>query len=266
MDKKHELVTICGVRGFVDENGVAQLNAEDVARGWGFVEKKKGRVVATSGDTYEAVRWKRVNDYLKEFGFPPLVGGNSQPVGKDDFIPENMVYRLGFKASNETAQVFQAKLADEILPTIRKTGSYSAKPMSQVDILVESAKVLQEHERRMANLEMDIEEVKEGTKQTNERINTLNGVCTEGTKRQKLVALVNTYARKIGITYEKAWQEFKNAFNTAFHTNLGSRMKHFKEKHDIKKLTLPDYLEREGLLDDGLRIIDKMMGLQLMKI
>lgn len=109
MDKKHELVTICGVRGFVDENGVAQLNAEDVARGWGFVQTKSGK---------EYVRWETVNGYLEGFGF-------SQLVGKDDFIPENMVYRLGFKASNEAAQVFQAKLADEILPTIRKTGVYS---------------------------------------------------------------------------------------------------------------------------------------------
>lgn len=58
------------------------------------------------------------------FGFVPTSGDG---VAKDDFIPENMVYRLGFKASNETAQAFQAKLADEILPTIRKTGSYSVK-------------------------------------------------------------------------------------------------------------------------------------------
>ena len=67
------------------------------------------------------MKWERVNGYLKEFGFSPQVG-------KGDFLPENMVYRLGFKASNEVAQAFQAKLADEILPAIRKTGSYSTMP------------------------------------------------------------------------------------------------------------------------------------------
>jgi prophage antirepressor-like protein len=112
------IIKIGGVRGFIDENGVAQLNAEDVARGWGFT------TVAKSGNV--TVRWSRVNDYLQSFGFSPLVG-------KDDFIPENMVYRLGFKASNEAAQVFQAKLADEILPTIRKTGSYSVKQAPAID-------------------------------------------------------------------------------------------------------------------------------------
>ena len=111
------IVTIQNVRGYCDEQGTAWINAEDVARGLGFVEVKKDRV-ATRGDNYEAVRWARVNGYLREFGF-------SQDVAKDDFIPENMVYRLAMKAKNEVAETFQAKIADEILPAIRKTGSYS---------------------------------------------------------------------------------------------------------------------------------------------
>ena len=105
----NDIVTIDSVRGFVDNNGTAMLNAEDVARGFGFTQVKSGK---------EYVRWETINGYLAEFGF-------SQHVGKDDFIPENMVYRLGFKASNETAQAFQAKLADEVLPSIRKHGMYA---------------------------------------------------------------------------------------------------------------------------------------------
>lgn len=113
----NEVIEFDNVKGFVDENGTVWINAEDVARGFGFTR------VATSGNV--VVRWERVNRYLKEFGFVPTCGhGNSPQVGKDDFIPENMVYRLGFKASNEAAQKFQAKLADEILPSIRKHGAY----------------------------------------------------------------------------------------------------------------------------------------------
>lgn len=105
----NEILNINNVHGYLDkETGTAYLNAGDVARGFGFVESK-GRV--------EYVRWRTVNRYLKEFGF-------SQDVAKDDFLPENMVYRLGFKASNEAAQKFQAVLADEVLPAIRKHGAY----------------------------------------------------------------------------------------------------------------------------------------------
>lgn len=104
-----QIMNIGNVRGYLDkETGMAYLNAEDVARGFGFTE--------TKGDV-EYVRWRTINSYLRDFGF-------SQHVAKDDFLPENMVYRLGFKASNETAQRFQAKLADEILPAIRKHGGY----------------------------------------------------------------------------------------------------------------------------------------------
>ena len=117
MTKAMEVVTVENVRGYVDENGTIQLNAEDVARGLGFV-KTEEKVSPTSGrKTYETIRWERVNGYLKEFGFSTLVS-------KDDYIPENMFYRLAMKASNATAQAFQEKVADVILPAIRKTGVY----------------------------------------------------------------------------------------------------------------------------------------------
>ena len=109
----NQLITIDNVRGYIEDERV-YLNAEDVARGFGFT------TVATSGN--ECVRWNRVNEYLKGFGFITQDGCN---ITKDDFIPENMVYRLGFKANNEVAQVFQSKLADEILPSIRKNGMYA---------------------------------------------------------------------------------------------------------------------------------------------
>ena len=103
-----EIMTIQNVRVYLDANNVAWINAEDVARGLGFVQTKNG---------IEYVRWERVNQYLTEFGFPTC--------GENDFIPENMFYRLAMKASNAAAQAFQAKIADEILPTIRKHGVYA---------------------------------------------------------------------------------------------------------------------------------------------
>lgn len=84
----NEILNINNVHGYLDkETGTAYLNAEDVARGFGFTQEKNG---------VEYVRWETVNGYLHGFGF-------SQHVGKTDFLPENMVYRLGFKASNEVA-------------------------------------------------------------------------------------------------------------------------------------------------------------------
>ena len=105
------IVTIQNVRGYVDREEVAWLNAEDVARGLGWTQIKNG---------VEYIRWETINAYLAEFNFP-------KKVGKNDFIPENMFYRLVWKSRDEKALNFQAMVADEILPVIRKTGSYSIK-------------------------------------------------------------------------------------------------------------------------------------------
>lgn len=103
---------------FIDDNNVARFNAEFVARNLGFV-MERGERVTTSGDSYSAVRWERVNRYLAEFGY-------DKTVGKGDFLPENMVYRLAMKANNQTAVNFQVKIAEEIMPSIRKYGYYSS--------------------------------------------------------------------------------------------------------------------------------------------
>ena len=109
----NEILNINNVHGYLDKkDGTAYLNAGDVARGFGFTKTE-----TKNGVKYESVRWARVNEYLSSFGFRPNVG-------EDDFLPENMVYRLGFKASNEVAQKFQTVLADEVLPAIRKHGAY----------------------------------------------------------------------------------------------------------------------------------------------
>ena len=111
----------CGVRGY-EKDGVAYLHIEDVARGLGFTQIKGGSYY---------VRWETVDKYLSDLSFPTC-WENANP--HDYYIPENVFYRLCMKARNEVAEKFHAKVADEIIPSIRKTGSYSvnrqqAKPM-----------------------------------------------------------------------------------------------------------------------------------------
>ena len=122
--KMKNILTIKNIRGYLDKNGTAHLNLEDVAKGLGFISNQE-----KNGKIYEVVRWSRVREHLTEFNFlPRLAETEDKPTGKEgipDFIPENIVYKLCFKASNETARKFQDLVCDEILPTIRKTGTYS---------------------------------------------------------------------------------------------------------------------------------------------
>lgn len=104
-----EFLIIKGVSCY-EENGKAYLRLEDVARGLGFTQSKNG---------IEYIRWETINKYLEDIGFP-------NKLGKDDYIQENIFYRLAMKAKNETAEKFQALVADEIIPSIRRTGGYVA--------------------------------------------------------------------------------------------------------------------------------------------
>ena len=107
----------CGVRGY-EQDGVAYLHIEDAARGLGFTQTQN-----KNGVEYKSIRWTTVDGYLSDLCFPQQVGESEKP--HDYYIPENIFYRLCMKAKNEVAEKFQAKVADEIIPSIRKTGSYS---------------------------------------------------------------------------------------------------------------------------------------------
>lgn len=99
------------------ENGQISFDVEQVARCLGFT------TVARSGNV--TVRWSRVNGYLNKY--------LSQEVGKGDLIPEPLVYKLAFKASNEVAEKFQDWLAIEVIPSIRKHGAYvTPKTIDQI--------------------------------------------------------------------------------------------------------------------------------------
>ena len=93
------------------DNGDEVFDLETVAKSLGITEVKNNK---------KYVMWRRINQYLKVFG-------TSAELKKGDFISEPMVYKLAFKANNEVAENFQDWLAVEVIPQIRKTGSYQSE-------------------------------------------------------------------------------------------------------------------------------------------
>ena len=111
-------------------NGQVMFDAETAAIGLGIVDTSKGTM---------KVRWARVNKYLNIDGVTaPLVALGS-------FITEPQFYKLAIKANNETAEHFQDWVTEEVLPSIRKTGSYGVRELTQDEIVGKA--FLIEHER-----------------------------------------------------------------------------------------------------------------------
>lgn len=121
------LKNILNVRCYKDDNEVIWLNTEDIARGLGITEIK---------NNVEYIRWRYIYNTLEEFSrfgicknfaesCESIYSGTTHRV--PEYIPENVYYMLAMKANNPVAFKFQAKIANEILPMIRRTGMYMAE-------------------------------------------------------------------------------------------------------------------------------------------
>lgn len=186
-------VLISGVSCY-ERDGTAYLRLEDVARGLGFTKK------ADSGN--EVVNWTRVRQYLADLGVV-------QKCTTGDYIPENVFYRLAMKAKNETAEKFQALVADEIIPSIRKTGAYMAPAdpnlppeLAMVEGLLNSMKQMYSTQQRHDK----------AIEQLTESMDTMKEVMTtdvNGDWRTACGHAIQAVARKLGggKAYEEAWNE-----------------------------------------------------------
>jgi len=145
-------LVIRGVECRLNENGIAELNLEHVARGLGFT------TIAGSGN--EVVRWNTVHSYLMEFGVATSCNDSSYRDNCPDYVAENIFYKLCFKAKNETAKSFQDLVTDDILPSIRKHGIYATaetveKMLSDPDTAIKLLSTIKEERQKRSALEKE---------------------------------------------------------------------------------------------------------------
>ena len=76
------------------------------------------------------------------------------------FITEGDIYRLIMKSKLPSAEKFESWVMDEVLPTIRKTGSYN-KPMTTAEKIHLLAQSDEELTHRVDEVEAEVEELKE---------------------------------------------------------------------------------------------------------
>lgn len=229
-------VLISGVSCY-EQDGTAYLRLEDVARGLGFTQTKNG---------LEYVRWETIDKYLRDLGF-------SQQVGKDSYIPENIFYRLAMKAKNETAEKFQALVADEIIPSIRKTGSYSVVSTSnQLQDLSPELQYLIKLERQQNQQARKIEQLAESFEATRNAFSLNSGPDW----KKACQNVITSIPMKRGGTeddFEFVWNEIyesmeRRGFNLELRvSNAKSRaMKNGISKSDVRKISKAKIIEAGG--------------------
>ena len=113
----------------IEIDGKPYFVANDVARALGYTNPSK----ATNDHCKNAVM-RRGNDSL----------GREQEF---KFIPEGDVYRLIIRSNLPAAEKFESWVFDEVIPLIRKTGSYQLPNLSYAESLRMLADKVEENER-----------------------------------------------------------------------------------------------------------------------
>lgn len=177
-------------------NGQVMFDAETAAIGLGLTQTKNGKIY---------VRWETVTKYL------------SQKVGKSDFITEPQFYKLAIKANNETAERFQAWVTEEVLPSIRKTGSYQAKPalrlpQNNAEMLQVIQSANEEQNKRIDEVETTVDELKDRFGLPASQAKSL-----EQARKRHVVTLLggfesNAYQHLSGKTFRQIGGDFKDYF------------------------------------------------------
>src|SRR5699024_2158132 len=155
------------------------FDVEQVSKSLGFTQTKGNK---------EYIRWETVNRYLEKFV--------SQQVGKGDLIPEPLVYKLAFKAQNDVAEKFQDWLAVEVIPSIRKTGSY--KQEIDTTQLIPELHMMNQMFQAVAKTELATKEAKELAIQATNTANNISNIVTMTSDewREKVKVILRKIAQK----------------------------------------------------------------------
>lgn len=73
------------------------------------------------------------------------------------FVNEGNLYRAIFQSRKPEAERFTDWVTEEVLPSIRKTGGYTAKPMTLTENVAAQAQILLAQEQRLTRIEQRVE-------------------------------------------------------------------------------------------------------------
>lgn len=108
------------------------------------LETNDGKVLFCGKDVAAALGYKETAKAIREHckGVSEMDTPTNGGIQKMKFIPESDVYRLAFGSKLQTAEKFTDWVTEEVLPSIRKTGSYTAKPVSPIQQMNAEARLM----------------------------------------------------------------------------------------------------------------------------
>lgn len=180
-------------------------------------------------------------------------------------IPEGDMYRLITHSKLESAERFESWVFDEVLPSIRQTGQYQQKPLTQLEILQQSVEVLNRHDSeikqidtRMDKLEFDIPLYGSEADELSAHVKR-KGVAVLGGKRSE--AYRDTEVRSK--VYRDIYDQIKREFGIYDDTGRPKSYKALKRKYIADAHELIDCYEAPTYLAELIQEVNSQMSMEV---
>jgi hypothetical protein len=128
------------------------------------------------------------------------------------------------------------------------------KPKTQIELIIESALVLQNHESRLSDIENKLENIEKSKHLALLELNEIERsteIVPEIGTRLKINQIVRTYSEKTGIDYRDIWNKMYSNMLYVYRFNVNA----YKKLHP--KETKLDIIERENQLDNLYALVSK---------
>ncbi|MDV3002447.1 MAG: hypothetical protein N5P05_004102 (plasmid) [Chroococcopsis gigantea SAG 12.99] len=170
------------------------------------------------------------------------------------FISEAGLYQLILRSNLPKAEPFQEWIVEEVLPSIRKTGSYSPN-LTPTEILAAVAQKLVEQERQLKQQEHQIDALLSNQRKANEELSALpwsDIPAPELTTRAKLNQLVRNYVARSNASYQEVWRKLYKEMYYRCGYNAVIRAKN-------RNTSALDAAESDGFLDSLYSIASELL-------
>lgn len=175
--------------------------ANDVARTLGYTNPSK----ATNDHCKKSIMW----------------WGNDSLGRQQEFkiIPESDLYRLIIRSKLPEAEKFEDWITEEVIPSIRKTGSYQLG-MSQEDIMIATLKTQKEIKQQLNTVTSDVESLKNEVDLSRYQKSKLSGLVRKNVMDAVGGKRSHAYRELYRTAIAEHWREIKNHFNVASYEEI----------------------------------------------
>lgn len=182
---------------------------------------------------------KLTNSKVKDIDFRKLHNTG------ENFLTESGVYKLVFKSNKPNAEAFTDWIADEVLPTIRKTGGY----INDDDTFVETYLPFADENTRtlfrttLATVRSQNEIIKNQQKEIEYKEDIIIGLVDDITVAEKR-QILNRVVRYKNANYKDRWAILYREFENKYHINLSVRLNNYNEANKPKCKSKVDYIDK----------------------